>query len=250
MKRLLPALLLAAPSAFTAGAYAQVSTNIDALPAAPASPPAAQAAAPSRRAPASSAATSHAAASHTASRKTATASATTPPDVSPRPPAPVVIPPPAVAVQTYPPVPATPVKPVADAPGSAETEPDGMRLTFGSGSANLNPASLDALTALAKTLAAEPTRRISLLAYAAGSDDDRSTSRRVALARALTVRAVLVNEGVATTRIYPRAIGLPPHGDASTPDRLDLIASGTVPAGPEQAQFGAVPPSSPAKATP
>ncbi|GAJ30244.1 hypothetical protein Amme_113_016 [Acidomonas methanolica NBRC 104435] len=174
----------------------------------------------------------------------------TPPDVPPQPPAPVVIPPPAVAVQTYPPVPPTPVKPVAGAPGSAETEPDGMRLTFGSGSANLNPASLDALTALAKTLATEPTRRISLLAYAAGSEDDRSTSRRVALARALTVRAVLVNEGVATTRIYPRAIGLPPHGDASTPDRLDLIASGTVPAGPEQAQFGAVPPSSPAKATP
>ncbi len=49
----------------------------------------------------------------------------------------------------------------------------------------------------------------------------------MSLARALAARAVLINEGVPSTRIYPRALGAA-GGDAGR-DRVDVVPG---PAGP------------------
>ena len=62
-----------------------------------------------------------------------------------------------------------------------------------------------------------------MVATAAGSADDPSTPRRLSLSRALAARAVLITEGIASTRIYVRALGAsgPPDGP---PDRVDVSA--------------------------
>ena len=69
---------------------------------------------------------------------------------------------------------------------------------------------------------------IDVVATAAGSADDPSTPRRLSLSRALAVRAVLINEGIPSTRIYPRALG-PNIGDGP-PDRVDVIEHKVTPA--------------------
>lgn len=234
----LAAALLIAPTA-----HAQISTNPDALPEA-APPP--KKAAPSR--------TTHSPVAKSAPSVRTSSKATTapvtpppastathsvlPPTVPVAAPAPVVIPPPAVEVPTHPAVPPTLVTPVADAPGSVTERPDGARVLFGPEKADVSPATYDALKAEAIRLAARPDLRVTLLSYAPGKTDDYSVPRRVALARALAVRSILINSGVATTRIYPRAIGVLPAGDSGPPDRLDVIAEGAVPLKAEQAQFG------------
>lgn len=205
---------------------AQVTTNTDALPEAPAAAPAKSA--PSR-------AVHGTTASHHSS---ASQRVGAPPDVPPVPPAPVVIPPPAVTVPTHPPVPPTAVKPVANAESGTTTRPNGLQITFAPQSADMNPETLSAIQTEGKTLASQPTLRVTLLSYASGSGEDKSTPRRTALARALAVRSILINAGVATTRIYPRAIGLLPKDDSGPADRLDLVAEGIVPADPTQASFG------------
>lgn len=267
MKRPQPFTLRLLPMALAAAlltgptAHAQISTNPDALPVAAPPPPKAV---PSRT---THSPVARSARSGTIPNKPETAPVTPPPTstathavlppaVPAAAPAPVIIPPPTVEVPIHPAVPPTPVTPVAGAPGSVSERPDGVRVLFGQDKADVSPATFDALKAAARRLAARPDLRVTLLSYAPGKTDDYSMPRRVALARALVVRSILINGGVATTRIYPRAIGVPPAGDSSPPDRLDVIAEGAVPLKPAQAQFGtaAVPvpsSSSPAqKATP
>ncbi|AQS88907.1 hypothetical protein NCH01_03320 [Neoasaia chiangmaiensis] len=249
-----PILAICAAAFMTAAsgqsARAQVSTNIEALPEAP--PAKKNAASPSTQAlhprHTSSSAAQPDAKSQTKQapipaqpHATASQRVGAPPDVPPHPPAPVVIPPPAVAVATHPPVPAAPVTAVATAKNTLTMHPDGLQLTFDPDSADLNPDTLSKLKDIGAEYARNPGLRLTLLAYANGNPDDLSTPRRVALARALAVRSVLINAGVATTRIYPRAIGLPPSSDQAPRDRLDISAQGAVPANANQAQFGVAP---------
>lgn len=77
------------------------------------------------------------------------------------------------------------------------------------------------------------TIRLLLRSYAAVPGDDISMPRRIALARDLAVRSLLIHGGIATTRIYPIAQGRPDAGDTAPVNRLDIIAEAnpaTVPA--------------------
>ncbi len=124
---------------------------------------------------------------------------------------------------------------VNDAAGEVAKLPNGgVRITFGPGTADLNPATMGAIQALARSVRDSPNADLNLYAYAAGVPDDPSTPRRVSLSRALAVRAVLISEGILSTRIYPRALGAPPDGP---PDRLDVTSgpsSGAPPGAPAQ----------------
>ena len=116
-----------------------------------------------------------------------------------------------------------PVPVVAGAFGEATKLPDGLRLTFAAGSADLNPANDAALEKLAHEAAAKPDVIINVMAYAAGSPEDPSTPRRLSLSRALIARAVLLAQGINSTRIYVRALGA--QGGNGPPDRVDITVT-------------------------
>ncbi|MBS1094247.1 OmpA family protein [Gluconobacter wancherniae] len=199
-------------------AFAQVTSNLDNLPGGkPAPQPA------------------HHAATHSSHTKTVATptQAPAPASVAPKhetvpavpaaPPPPVILPPPFVPVALHAPTPADPVKPVPDAKSSTSTlSGGGLRILFPSGEASLNEESIKAVQAFGAELKNHPEQRAVLLAYATLPGDDISMPRRIALARALSIRSLLIQAGVATTRIYPRALGRPEKTDTSPADRLDI----------------------------
>lgn len=146
--------------------------------------------------------------------------------VAPAPP-PVAVLPPTVEAPPRPLPPAVPVPVLADAVGAASPLPGGVRVTFGAGKSDLNPATADALRDLARKVRADPNVDLNLYSYAAGQPDDPSTPRRLSLSRALAVRAVLMSEGVASTRLYPRALGATAAG--GPPDRVDVSSGPPAP---------------------
>lgn len=242
--RLASAAILALPLLAAPGpARAQTTVNPGALDLLPARP------APDRPAPRGTAARPphHPAPAHAAPPRPGTAAATAQPPAQAAPPKPAIptVPPAIAALPPPAPVPAprplpAAVAPVAaDAPGSAEPEPNGLRITFGPGREELNPATEAALRGLARSLRGG-TGGVNVLAYAAGSPDDPSTARRLSLQRALATRAVLINEGVASSRIYPRALGS--AGGDTDPDRVDVLPQAT-------GQTGNAPAGQPAGAT-
>lgn len=134
-------------------------------------------------------------------------------------------PPPIASLAPPTPVPVRPVPPsiiplAADAPGETSPLPAGLRVTFGPDRSDLSTATVQALRQYAATLGASDNTTVTLMAYASGVPEDPSTPRRLSLARALAARAVLIDAGVASSRIYPRALG--PATD-TPPDRVDLI---------------------------
>lgn len=136
--------------------------------------------------------------------------------------------PPAVAVPLAHPAP-LPAIPVAnDAPGEATPIEGGVRITFGADRAELNPATVQVLRDFAKDQIDKAMTSINIYAYAAGSPDDPSTPRRLSLERALAARAVLLESGIPSARIYPRALG--PLGGDVLPDRIDVVAGAPTPA--------------------
>ncbi len=150
-----------------------------------------------------------------------------PPAVPVAPPAIAAIPPAvAVPVAKQPPPTAPPV--AADAPGEPSPIQGGVRVTFGPDRADLNGATVQAVRDFARTMKENGQETVNVIATAAGTADDPSTPRRLSLSRALAARSVLVNEGIASTRIYVRALGA--NGPEGPADRVDLIASGA-PAG-------------------
>ncbi len=152
---------------------------------------------------------------------TPAAPAPKPPAVPTAPPEIAAIPPAvSVPVQRPPDPPSVPV--AADAPGDVAPLPDGMRATFGPGRSELNPATEAAMRGFARPLR-DTAQPVQVTAFAAGTLEDPSTPRRLSLARALAARAVLINEGIASTRIYVRALGAA-AGDGPA-DRVDLSAA-------------------------
>ena len=142
------------------------------------------------------------------------------------PPAIAALPPPAPVPPPRPQ--AAPVIPVAaDAPGSATPMGTGVRVTFGKDRSDLNPTTEAALRALARRVRPDEAVTVNIYAYATGTVEDPSTARRLALARALSARAVLVNEGIASTRIYPRALGS--TGGDTDRDRADVVPGAPAP---------------------
>lgn len=150
------------------------------------------------------------------------------PAAIPVPPKPPVVPtvppaiaaiPPAVSVPVQRPPEPPPVVVAADAPGEASPAPGGVRVTFGATRSDLNSATEAAIRDFVRPLRSSD-QPINVLAYAAGTADDPSTPRRLSLARALAARAVLINEGIPSTRIYVRALGS--AGGDGPADRVDL----------------------------
>lgn len=148
-----------------------------------------------------------------------------PPVQAPAPPPAAALPPvPPPPVPAKPPAPPPPVPVVPGAAGQVTQIPNGIRITFGEGSADLNPATSAALQALGQAIRDKPAADLNIYAYATGVPDDPSTPRRLSLSRALAARQVLINEGIASTRIYPRALGATvPDGP---PDRVDVVQTG------------------------
>ena len=240
MKRAYVALALL--SAVPTFARAQVSTDTRALDAlTPAKKPAQAAAA--AKTPAHAAATHHRAAPghapvHTAGRPLPARIPA--PTMAAHPPPIPVIAPPELHVPTHPPPPPPPVPVDPKAPGRAAAIPGGTRLVFGADGAAVNPAMMDALHAESAAMKQNADDVATIDAYSAGSPDDPSTPRRLSLQRALAARAVLINDGIASPRIYARALGVPASGDAPA-DRLDLTLAPLGDSSASKASGGAAP---------
>lgn len=160
---------------------------------------------------------------------TATPSAASTPAPGPRVnAAPPAVPPMTVAVAT--PTPSTTVTaaPPAVAPppvqmaaattvGSAATA-----LKFKPGVADLGNSGQPVLDAIAAKLLANESLRVQLVSHATGGADDAMEARRVSLARAVAVRAYLIDKGVRSLRIDVRALGnRTDNGPAA--DQVDLL---------------------------
>lgn len=167
-----------------------------------------------------------------AATKTKPAPGHTPPSptIPPAPPAePQLTPaPPDVELHPFP----VPPQPAVDlkAVGKVSTIPGGVRLTFAAGSAALNPETHQAILAFGQLLSDKQHVRAHIDAYSSGAADDPSLPRRMALARGLAARSVLMNGGTPSTRIYLRTIGVPktPVADGGQ-DYIDIYQSDAAP---------------------
>nr|WP_231621192.1 MULTISPECIES: hypothetical protein [Acetobacter] len=133
-------------------------------------------------------------------------------------------------VETHPfPVPPQPTVDLK-APGTVTPIEGGVRITFAPDAATLNPETHQAILAFGQRLSDKPHERALIDAYSSGAVDDPSLPRRMALARGLAARSVLMNGGTPSTRIYVRVIGLPKQSAPNTPqDYIDIYQSDVVP---------------------
>jgi outer membrane protein OmpA-like peptidoglycan-associated protein len=136
---------------------------------------------------------------------------------------PVILPAPFVMpAHPRPKPPPVPVK--ADAEGTVTAIPGGSRVTFGAGVSTLNQATYDAILAIGALAKANPGLQIFVTAWAPGTPDDPSPPRMLALERALAARAVLINAGIASDRIFAVSKGFDGIA-AGPPDRLEITAA-------------------------
>ncbi len=155
----------------------------------------------------------------------ATAPVGPPPSLPTTPPATLALPTIVVPPPTGKPLP-PPTPPVSDAAGgSVAPTSDGVQVLFTPERADLSPESVASLKSYVDGVARIPSTTFNVVAYAAGPPEDPSTPRRLSLSRALAVRSVLMAEGVASERIYVRALGT--SRPSGPPDRVDVTALGT-----------------------
>lgn len=107
--------------------------------------------------------------------------------------------------------------PAAPAP---KVNGEAMRISFGSGDAALPESAKQPLIELAARLAGVPKFRLEIRAFAEGTAETASQSRRLSLSRALAVRQILIEAGVRSTRIDVRALGN--QTQASPADHADV----------------------------
>lgn len=128
---------------------------------------------------------------------------------------------PAPAVEAAPPPPPQP-QVAALPPATAKAAPsDRLRIEFSGDSVNLPKGARDRLVALAGNLLEDESLRAQVKAYASGSSGSASAARRLSLSRALAVRALLIEEGVRSTRIDVRALGN--RSEDGPPERVDVL---------------------------
>ncbi|GAB6967604.1 hypothetical protein JCM25156A_16410 [Komagataeibacter kakiaceti JCM 25156] len=151
------------------------------------------------------------------------------PPIATQPPDNPVLRPPELHVPAHP-LPLPPeVRADPQARGRAERIPGGTRLHFTMQSAAMNQRMISALQTFATIMLKLPEQHVNIAAYGEGRQDDPSTPRRVALSRGLAARSVLIHAGVAPTRIYVRAIGLPDeNAQGAGADCIDVTRSGVV----------------------
>jgi len=150
----------------------------------------------------------------------APAATTSPPASSSQQAARTVAPPPPPSSST-----ATTAAPRSEPPRVAALPPaddETTQIRFRSGSAALAADDEQRLADIAKRLQGTD-KRLQLRAYADDSSDDSSPSRarRLSLSRALAVRSYLIENGMRSTRIDVRALGI--ARDGGPPDRVDVI---------------------------
>lgn len=93
---------------------------------------------------------------------------------------------------------------------------------FAVGAIDLPPDSQPMLDTVAAKLMADDTLRVQLIAHASGSADQAMEARRISLARAVAVRAYLIDKGVRSLRMDVRALGN--RADNGPPgDQVDLL---------------------------
>ena len=97
-----------------------------------------------------------------------------------------------------------------------------LQILFDAGVDTMTEADQALLDQLAGRLSGNPDQRIQLRAYASSDDGTASAARRLALARALQVRAYLIENGVRSTRIDVRALGDKVEGGGPL-DRIDIV---------------------------
>lgn len=97
-----------------------------------------------------------------------------------------------------------------------------LQILFDAGADTMTEADQALLDQLAGRLSDNPDQRIQLRAYASSDDGTASAARRLALARALQVRAYLIENGVRSTRIDVRALGDKIEGGGPL-DRIDIV---------------------------
>ncbi|WP_206752477.1 OmpA family protein [Acetobacter oeni] len=152
------------------------------------------------------------------------------PTIPPAPPPLPVLTPPPIPVELHPfPMPPDPA-PEKDAVGIASPITGGMRITFAPDSAKLNTETRAAILAVVQSLKERPETRVMVDATSSDATNDPSRPRRMSLSRGLVVRAVLMNAGIPSTRIYVRVIGSSSKTDLLNPaDRVDIRRSDAVP---------------------
>lgn len=168
-----------------------------------------------------------------AAKAPATASAPPPPPKVPE--APKVPPPPPPAAASNPaPAPAPPPAPkeqVASAPATAPTPAPAAapsaqgatttRVIFPAGESQVPDAAKAAMLPVIDSLKGDDTLRLQLKAFAAGGGDSANSARRLSLSRALAVRAYLIDNEIASTRMDVRALG--DRSEGGPADRVDLV---------------------------
>ncbi len=95
-----------------------------------------------------------------------------------------------------------------------------LEIRFRSGSSVLTRDDERRLKVMVQSLAPTETR-LQLKAYAEATGNDTSKARRLSLSRALAVRSFLIENGLRSTRIDVRALGIARDGGA--PDRVDIV---------------------------
>jgi len=95
-------------------------------------------------------------------------------------------------------------------------------LKFKAGATDLGNGPQPVLDTIANRLLANETLRVQIVSHATGGADDAMEARRVSLARAVAVRAYLIEKGVRSLRIDVRALGnRADTGPAA--DQVDLL---------------------------
>lgn len=137
--------------------------------------------------------------------------------------------------QVPPPAPPPPAKIPDVAPAPAQTQTASLAspsypsappvsqasVPFAIDSADLTDASKKAVAGIVAKMAGSTDARLKLSAYASGSPETISQTRRLSLSRALAVRSYLIEQGVKSTRIDVLALGNQVEGGGSA-DRVDL----------------------------
>ena len=113
------------------------------------------------------------------------------------------------------------------APVTGQPAPPGLTkrsvILFAAGATDPAQSALGAIKFLAGDLNAAmvgPSARVQILAYGGDKGDKGSDARRLSLKRALAIRQVLIDDGVASERIDVRAMG--GADDGGPADRVDV----------------------------
>jgi len=140
------------------------------------------------------------------------------PSIVSTPPAPAPAPP--KPVQTASRAPAPAVVPTPSTATSA-TDSGAIQVLFDEGRSDFVDSMATPLAPLVKNLKSNEKSRVQLLAYAASVDGNASKARRLSLSRALSVRAHLMAQGIASTRMDVRALG--DRTKTGPADRVDVM---------------------------